>query len=60
MPAHSVDRLCKAMSLLFGIEPYVILKDIWNCDNEEVGRIALWMANALLHEAQRESGAGQS
>ena len=54
MPARSVDRLCKAMSLLFGIEPYVILKDIWNCDNEEVGRIALWMANALLHEAQRE------
>jgi len=57
MPPRSVDRLCKAMSLLFGIEPYVILKDIWNCDNEEVGTIALWMANALLHEAQRESTA---
>jgi AcrR family transcriptional regulator len=55
MPARSVDRLCKAMSLLFGIEPYVILKDIWNCDNEEAGRIALWMANALLHEAQHEA-----
>jgi AcrR family transcriptional regulator len=57
MPARSVDRLCKAMSLLFGIEPYVILKDIWNCDNAEVGRIALWMANALLHQAEREAAA---
>jgi AcrR family transcriptional regulator len=55
MSQRSIDRLCKAMSLLFGIEPYVILKDIWNCDNEEVGRIALWMANALLHEAQRDA-----
>jgi AcrR family transcriptional regulator len=60
MPARSVDRLCKAMSLLFGIEPYVILKDIWNCDNAEVGRIALWMANALLHEAEREAAAGKT
>lgn len=55
MPARSVDRLCKAMSLLFGIEPYVILKDIWNCDNEEVGRIALWMARALLRQAQEDA-----
>jgi hypothetical protein len=53
-----VDRLCKAMSLLFGIEPYVILKDIWDCDNEEVGRIALWMARALLHQAQEDSARG--
>ena len=59
MPARSVDRLCKAMSLLFGIEPYVILKDIWDCDNAEVGRIALWMANALLQEAEREAAAAR-
>jgi len=55
MPAGAVDRLCKAMSLLYGIEPYVILKDIWACDNEEVGRIALWMATALLRQAERDA-----
>ena len=55
MPAAAVDRLCKAMSLLYGIEPYVILKDIWACDNEEIGRIALWMATALLRQAERDS-----
>ncbi len=57
MPASAVDRLCKAMSLLFGIEPYVILKDIWACDNDEVGRIALWMANALLRQAEQDAAA---
>jgi AcrR family transcriptional regulator len=55
MPAGAVDRLCKAMSLLYGIEPYVILKDIWACDNDEVGRIALWMANALLRQAEQDA-----
>ena len=54
----AVDRLCKAMSLLYGIEPYVILKDIWACDNEEIGRIALWMANALLRQAERDAAEG--
>jgi AcrR family transcriptional regulator len=55
MPAPSVERLCKAMSLLFGIEPYVILKDVWDCDNDEVGRIVLWMAKALLATARSET-----
>jgi AcrR family transcriptional regulator len=59
MPAGAVDRLCKAMSLLYGIEPYVILKDIWACDNEEVGRIALWIANALLRQAERDAAAAR-
>jgi AcrR family transcriptional regulator len=56
MPPRSFDRLCKAMSLLFGIEPYVVLKDIWGCDNEEIGHIAFWMARGLLACAQSEAG----
>ena len=51
LPADEFDRLCKAMSLLFGIEPYVVLKDIWGSTNEEVGEIALWMAEAILARA---------
>ena len=52
MSAAEVDRLCKGLSILFGIEPYVILKDIWGCDNEEVRSLALWMASALLAQAR--------
>jgi len=51
------DRLHRALSVVYGIEPYVILKDIWGLPDREVERIALWMADALIDAAQRESAA---
>jgi AcrR family transcriptional regulator len=50
------DRLHRALSVVYGIEPYVILKDIWGLPDREVERIALWMADALIDAALRESG----
>ena len=55
MTVKAFDRLCKAMSIVFGIEPYVVLKDIWGCGNTEVGQIASWIAEAVLRQAQSES-----
>jgi AcrR family transcriptional regulator len=49
------DRLHKALSVVYGIEPYVILKDIWGLADREVERTALWMANALIDAALHES-----
>ena len=51
------DRLHRALSVVYGIEPYVILKDIWGLPDREVERTALWMADALIDAALRESGA---
>jgi AcrR family transcriptional regulator len=51
------DRLHKALSVVYGIEPYVILKDIWGLPDREVERTALWMANALVDAALRDSAA---
>ena len=51
------DRLHRALSVVYGIEPYVILKDIWGLPDREVERIALWMADALIDAALRESKA---
>jgi AcrR family transcriptional regulator len=50
------DRLHRALSVVYGIEPYVILKDIWGLPDREVERIALWMADALIDAALREAG----
>lgn len=55
-PATQV-RLHHALSVVYGIEPYVILKDIWGLADREVERIALWMADALIDAALRESQA---
>jgi len=49
------DRLHHALSVVYGIEPYVILKDIWGLPDREVERIALWMADALIDAALRQS-----
>ncbi len=49
------DRLHHALSVVYGIEPYVILKDIWGLRDREVERTALWMADALIDAALREA-----
>ena len=50
------NRLHHALSVVYGIEPYVILKDIWGLPDREVERTALWMADALIDAALREPG----
>ena len=61
MPATVRDRLHRALSIVYGIEPYIILKDIWGLPDREVERIALWMADALIDAALRDGqGAGVS
>ena len=49
------DRLHHALSVVYGIEPYVILKDIWGLGDREVERTALWMADALIDAALRDA-----
>lgn len=48
-------RLHRALSVIYGIEPYVILKDIWGLPDAEVESIALWMADALIDATLREA-----
>ena len=54
------DRLHKALSVVYGIEPVVILKDMWGLDDREVQRIAVWMADALIDAAVRDSLGGHA
>jgi hypothetical protein len=57
LPAAVHDRLHRALSVIYGIEPYIILKDIWGLPDREVERIALWMADALIDAALRQARA---
>ena len=50
-----LTRLHHALSVVYGIEPYMILKDIWGLPDREVERTALWMADALVDAAMREA-----
>ena len=59
LTSASRGRLHKALSVIYGIESYVILKDIWGLGNREIERIALWMAEALIDAALREKPAAR-
>jgi AcrR family transcriptional regulator len=41
-------RLLRALSLIYGIESYVVLKDIWGATDRQVEGIASWAADALV------------
>jgi AcrR family transcriptional regulator len=51
LSAPALLRLHRALSVIYGIEPYVLLKEIWGVTDREVERIALWMAEALIDAA---------
>jgi AcrR family transcriptional regulator len=54
---QSRARLHRSLSVVYGIEPYIVLKDIWGLGNREIERTALWMAEALIDAALRDSAA---
>lgn len=45
------ERLAQALSLVFGVEALVVLKDIWGLDGAETERVAQWAAAAMVREA---------
>jgi AcrR family transcriptional regulator len=57
LPKAVHDRLHRALSVIYGIEPHVILKDIWGLSDREVERTALWMADAMIDAALRDASA---
>lgn len=48
------NRLVRALSLVYGIESYVVLKDIWGASDRQVEAVAYWTAEALIDAALRE------
>lgn len=53
----SGKRLAQSLSLLFGIESIVVLKDIWSLDDDGVAAVADWAARALVRAALAEGRA---
>jgi AcrR family transcriptional regulator len=49
------ERLVQALSLTFGIEAMIVLKDIFGLDDRGARDVALWAAQALFHAAKREA-----
>ena len=55
---EKLDRLAQALSLAFGVETLMILKDIWGLDGQETQSVAQWTATALVRAALEEDDDG--
>jgi AcrR family transcriptional regulator len=52
---RTYERLIKALSLIYGIESYVVLRDIWGSSYRDVEAVARWMVDALIESALRQA-----
>ena len=50
------ERLTQSLSLVFGTEAFVVLKDIWGLDRRRAEEVALWTCHALIQAAVAEGG----
>ncbi len=55
LPEDECLRLAQALSLFFGVEALVVLKDIWGLDSGRVQSVARWAASALVRAATAET-----
>lgn len=58
LPKRAFDRLAKALSLTYGLEVLIILKDLWGLEADEMQEVAVWAGRALVRSAIAEA-AGQ-
>jgi AcrR family transcriptional regulator len=55
LPKKQFQRLAKALSLVYGLEVLIILKDLWGLEFDEVQEVAQWAAQALVRAAVAEA-----
>lgn len=55
LPPREFRRLAQALSLIFGVEVLIVLKDIWGLDSRRMMSVAQWAAGALVRAAVMES-----
>ena len=49
------DRLHHALTVVYGIETWFILKDIWGLSDRNIEHLAIWMADTLVQASLAES-----
>jgi AcrR family transcriptional regulator len=55
LSAEAFDRLAKALSLVYGLEVLLVLKDIWQLEADEIYAVNHWAARALIRAAIEEA-----
>lgn len=56
LPPEMVQRVVQSLSLVYGSEIFLVMKDIWGCDNAQLEDIGKWIAKAIVRQAREEAG----
>lgn len=56
LSARHFERLAQALSLVFGVEVLIVLKDIWGLDAAATRDVAQWAASVLVNAATKGEG----
>ncbi|WP_249279061.1 TetR/AcrR family transcriptional regulator [Bordetella genomosp. 5] len=51
----ALQRVAQALSLLYGTEVFLVLKDIWKLDLEGITDVVRWTAQAIIAQAERDA-----
>ncbi|MEN4921854.1 TetR/AcrR family transcriptional regulator [Achromobacter spanius] len=49
------ERVAQALSLVYGTEVFLVLKDIWKLDLDAITGVVRWTANAIIRQAIAEA-----
>ena len=54
MSPESVERVVQSLSLVYGSEIFLVMKDIWGCSNDQLQDIGKWIAKAIVRQARED------
>ncbi len=55
MSPRLVERVVRALSLVYCSELFLVMKDVWGCDNDELQETGKWIARAIIQQARAEA-----
>ena len=55
LPSDSLQRVIHAFSLIYGSEVFLVLKDIWGLELDNIQDVTQWMAKAILRQAEEDA-----
>lgn len=50
-----MKRTIRALSLVYGSEIFLVMKDIWGCENDELEEMGKWIAKAIVRQAREDA-----
>jgi len=55
LPPEALQRVIHAFSLIYGSEVFLVLKDIWGLELDDIQDVTQWMAKAIIRQAEEDA-----